>query len=80
MDRVILQTPLLLIGFGKALALSVLGIVKRAGYVLHIAAAAVFVAMFALSLLWGAGMQEVLIVTLVFLALSMTGYAGGDKR
>lgn len=79
MESVILQTPLLIVGFGIAIALCVFGIVRRSGYAVHIVSAAVFAVTFTIALLMGAGMQEVLIVTLVFLLLNMTGYVRGGK-
>ena len=80
MESVILGTPFLCVIFGVALALCVFGIVRRAGYVVRIIAAAVFVAAFTYALLLGATMREVLIVTLVFLAVNMSGFAKGGKQ
>ena len=80
MESVILETPLLLVGYGIAFALCVFGIFKRAGYAVHIVSAAIFIAAFTFTLLLGAGMQEALIVTLIFLSLNMTGYVRGGNK
>lgn len=80
MESVILSTPLLLVGFGLALALCAFGFVKRTGYVIPIVSGVIFTATFTYALLLGATMREVLIVTLVFLAVNMTAFAKGGKQ
>ena len=80
MESMILSTPLLLVGFGLALALCAFAFFKRTGYVIPIISAVIFTATFTYALLLGATMREVLIVTLVFLAVNMTAFAKGGRQ
>lgn len=78
-ESVILATPALIVMFGIALALSVAGLLMRTGYVLPLVSAAISVAAVTYSLLLGAGMQEVLIVVLVFFAVHLISFTKGRK-
>ena len=73
-NLVILNSPLLLILYGVALAMVIFELItKTTGYVLPLIAFAIVIGATIYALLIGAGLFEVAIVILVFLLLNMFG-------
>ncbi len=73
MEIVIFGSPLLLTLYGVALLICIFDLIKRdSGYILPIASAGIFLGTTVYACLLGAGYVEISIVTLVFLALTLT--------
>ncbi len=79
-DSVIFNTPVLLILFGAAVVLAAAGLIKRTGYLLPIASAAVAAAACIYSLLLGAELREVLVFILLLLAMYLTAFTSGRQN
>ena len=73
-DSVIFNSAYFTLALVVAVALSMIDLTKPLGYVLPILSAVIVVITLTCSLLFGASMQEVLIVAAVFFALNASGF------
>lgn len=73
MESIIFGSPLLLTLYGLAFLICIFDLIKRdSGYILSLVSAAIFVGTTVYACLLGAGYVEISIVTLIFLALTLT--------
>ena len=81
MESVILSSPVLLCGYIAALALCVVGIVKKTGFWLTALSAIVFVGTSIYALLSGASLEEAGIAAIIFLCVNIAALprGRGDK-
>lgn len=70
-EIIILNSPLLLLLYGLALALNLFDLVKKTGMVLPVLSACLVVGTSAYALLLGAGLYEVATVIIAFLLLNL---------
>lgn len=77
---VVLNSPYLICLFAVALILNVYSLVKKLnGYVLKIVSVALFLFGAVQAFLWGAKLQEMLVVTLVFLCVNLLSFGKYDE-
>lgn len=80
-ESVIFNSYLLLAGYGAAAFLCVFSLIKPSGYIIPVLSAILVAATTAAALLSGAGLLEVSLVLLVFLALNLASFRGkGGKK
>ena len=78
-ESVIFQSPLFLLIYGIALAVNLLGLTKKAGFVWLILSALLVIAASAFALLAGAGLYEIVTVLLIFLLINLKKIRGAEK-